>query len=376
MQQAHETSQEDGLDDLSMCEVLSVAEESVTLILRTSLSGTVDIRCNDSDVSYESDASLKLFPIDGLASDIEYTVCASTDHWERELHFRTLPRLEAKPLLTFAVVADPHISFGKPITHGRLFDKTRQLLNETVEDINAGGGIDLVVLPGDITEDGLAEEMIESRKILNKLRCEFVPVFGDHELYGNIPDQQPDPAEQVQRWCEVFEKHKTWFSHRHRDVIFIALDTDNGVICDQQLTWLEETLDSIGNEKIFVSCHRALVPDDGIDIESVSNSNEVMSLLERHGGVQAIFVGHKNVPSIVKAGNIWQVVCPQICEFPCGYLIVKLYENFWTHSFRPIKSETIMEESFQGCLNDGREQWSPGFRIGTPAGRNGVQTVR
>ena len=371
MQHKSSSPRKETLDALSMCEVLSVTEDSATLILRTSVCGDIDIRCDDAELSCKSAACVQLVPIDGLVSDKEYTVNVTTGQWEKELHFCTFPKPDSEALLTFAVVADPHISFGKPATHGRIFDKTRQILRETVEDINAEG-VDLVILPGDITEDGLEEEMREARAILDKLECEEVPVFGDHELYGNIPDKIPDPKEQCRLWCEIFDKENVWFAHRQGGAVFIALDTDNGVICREQVAWLKEILATIKHEHIFVGCHRALVPDENIDIECISNSIEVISMLRNHPCVRGVFVGHKNVPSTVQVGNIWQIVCPQICEFPCGYLIVKLYKDYWTSSFTPISSETFMEESFQGCHNDGREQWAPGFRIGIPQGRNGV----
>ena len=371
MQHKSLSGREETLDALSICEVLSVTEDSATLILRTSVCGDVDIRCGGAVLSCESAARVQLVPIDGLVSDKEYTVNVTTDQWKKELRFRTFPKPDDKPLLTFAVIADPHISFGKPATHGRIFDKTRQILRETVEDINAEG-VDLVILPGDITEDGLEEEMREARAILDKLECEEVPVFGDHELYGNIPDKIPDPKEQCRLWCEIFDKENVWFAHKQGGAVFIALDTDNGVICHEQVAWLKKTLTSIKQEQIFVSCHRALIPDENIDIEYISNADEVVSLLQNHPNVRGIFVGHKNVPSIAQVGGIRQIVCPQICEFPCGYLIIKLYKDYWTNSFRPISNEAFIEESFQGCHNDGRAQWAPAFRIGLPQGRYGV----
>jgi len=371
MQNKSSSGRDEPLDALSMCEVLSVTEDSATLILRTSVCGNVDIRCGGAELSCESAARVEVIPIDGLVSDKEFTVSVITNQWKRELNFRTLPKPDGEPLLTFAVVADPHVSFGKPATHGRIFDKTRQVLRETVEDINAEG-VDLVILPGDITEDGLEEEMREARVILDNLKCEVVPVFGDHELYGNIPDMVPDPKEQYRLWCEIFDKKNVWFAHKQGGAVFIALDTDNGVICDEQVTWLKETLASIKLEQVFVSCHRALIPDDNIDIEYIDNATEVVSLLQNHPRVRGVFVGHKNIPSIVQAKEVRQIICPQICEFPCGYLIVKLYNNYWTNSFRPISNEIFMEESFLGCHNDGRAQWAPAFRIGLPQGRFGV----
>ena len=54
--------------------------------------------------------------------------------------------------------------------------------------------------------------------------------------------------------------------------------------------------------------------------------------------------------------------------------MVKVYDDVWTHSFRPIRSDALMDKSFEVCLRSGMPQWDPWYRLGRAEGRNGVQS--
>ena len=360
----------------ALCDVLSVTERTATVVWKTAGEGRMQIRFGGHTQMLTSSGRLQRHVISGIDPDVDYVVrVASSEEPVRELCFRTLPVPHEEPVLTFAVVADPHVSFGKASDHGRLFDESRQLLQETVEGINAQG-IQLVILPGDITEDGLETEMREAKKTLDDLNCPWLPVFGDHELVGNTAGRLLDPGEQRRMWCEIFERKSTFYSERHGDTLFVALDASTGSLGVEQMTWLENELASAKCDRVVIASHRGLLPYPTlIDDECVTESDDVTELLRQHGRVKAVFAGHKNVPSRHCVHGIYHFACPQICEFPCGYLVVKVYDDLWTYSFRGIRSDELIDKSFALGLKCGRPEWNPTYRIGQPDGRNGVLCV-
>jgi len=358
----------------SLCDVLSVTEDSVTLLWRTERPGDIEVRCGPCVLQRKSLGRVQWARLEALAPDRDHELtvrcCGGPP---RRLRFRTLPRPGDRPLLTFAVVADPHVSFGKECAHGRLFDESRRLLEETVDDVNREGA-DLVILPGDISEDGLEAEMREARRILDGLACRVMPVFGDHELVGNTAGRELDQKAQRALWREVFGRDCTWYAQAERDFLFIALDTDDGHVCEEQLAWLDHTLKTAERRAVFVAAHRAVLPNPFIldNDFAVDNWREVAEILRRSSRVAGVFCGHKNVPAFVRSGGLSQLSCPQISEFLCGWQMVKVYRDRWVHSFRPIRSETLMEQSYRRCLENGQPQWNPLYRVGQPEGRNGV----
>lgn len=359
-----------------LCEVLSVTKDAATLTWKTAQPGKIEMAVGSTREVCNSSGHLQRYVISRLRPDTEYTVRLAPSRGPvRELWFRTLPQPLDEPLLTFAIVADPHVSFGKDCTHGRLFDESRQLLRETVEDVNAEG-IQLVILPGDITEDGLEDEMREAKNILDDLNCPCFPVFGDHELVGNTLGRHPNPEEQRAMWCDIFGRKSTFYAETHHDMLFLALDSSTGSLGGKQLRWLGKELTTARCDSVVMASHRGLFPNPALtDDECIAESSKLMQLLGQHSRVKAVFVGHKNVPSRCPADGAWQFACPQICEFPCGYLVVKMYDDLWTYSFRPIRSDELMDKSFAQCLESGEAKWHPQYRIGRPEGRNGVLEV-
>ncbi len=67
----------------------------------------------------------------------------------------------------------------------------------------------------------------------------------------------------------------------------------NGAMSDVQIAWLKNELDeaSLRNEKVFISCHFPLVPEN---IHNLLNYNEVLALLENYHNIIAWFNGHNH----------------------------------------------------------------------------------
>lgn len=358
-----------------LCDVLSATECAVTVLWRSAIPGEITIECGGLRQTYDSSGKVQWASVPGLQPDTDYNLRVAAQGQPQEFHLRTLPQPSERPRFTFAVVADPHISFGKDCAHGRLFHESRQLLEETVQEINAEGA-DLALLPGDITEDGLEAEMREAQRILQGLQCPCVPVFGDHELVGNNPGVVLEPKRQRALWGEIFGQPNTYFQHEQDNLLFLALDTDLGDVDNRQFTWLAEQLASSRHEAIVIGTHRSIFPNPALlDDEPVGQNGEALRrLLEQQSQMTVVFAGHKNVPTVIRAGGAWQLTCPQICEFPCGYLIVKVYAHCWTYSLRPICSGALMDKSYVQCLASGGAQWEPTYRLGRLAGRYGTMS--
>jgi len=178
------------------------------------------------------------------------------------------------------------------------------VLAEAVAETNLLGP-DLVMTVGDLVQgynrtDEWMPEMREFRGIMDRLRCRWFPVAGNHDVYWRGDDRPA--AEHEGNYEEHFGP--LWYAFRHKTAWFIVLYTDepnpetgernfNKADCQrmspEQFTWLAETLEHTkGAEHVFVFCHHPR----WIEGNYGDDWRRVHSLLVAAGNVTAVFGGH------------------------------------------------------------------------------------
>ncbi len=97
---------------------------------------------------------------------------------ERDLTSKQLRALAARPspdgTWRFAVVSDTHLGYDN--------------LSAIVRTLNDRRDIEMVLVPGDMTDLGLREEYRTTLAILSKLRMPFVTTIGNHDAISNGKD--------------------------------------------------------------------------------------------------------------------------------------------------------------------------------------------
>lgn len=136
-------------------------------------------------------------------------------------------------VFTFAMVGDLHIG-GSDATRFRTILQTAQ-----------SEGDSFVVLLGDIADKGEAESFIAAQNTLKEFGFEnkVIPLLGNHDIFGN-------------GWTEY---QKIWGpSHFSVDIgnsRFIALDTADGIVGEEQFEWLVNELDRVPMSRTFILSH-------------------------------------------------------------------------------------------------------------------------
>jgi 3',5'-cyclic AMP phosphodiesterase CpdA len=170
-----------------------------------------------------------------------------------------------------------------------------QLLRTAVEEINAAGP-DLVVVAGDLTDDGYPDQYPQAREELGALTCEqVVRVPGNHDArnvgYLRYEDTfgMRDSRERLE--CGGMS------------VALVAVDSskpdlDEGEIGREHYGWIEEGFAGDADLRVFI-CHHHLVPVPGTGRErnQVLDAGDVLALL-RQCGVDLVLSGHRHVPYV------------------------------------------------------------------------------
>jgi len=173
------------------------------------------------------------------------------------------------------------------IHFGQMFRK--EALDIALDEINTLSP-DIVVVCGDITENGIPREFQWASKELNKLQAEqTIYVSGNHDYRstGYLLFRQYFPFRQV---TEI------------GDIVVIVLssarpDRDDGEVGNRQNLWLEDQLVNYENWTKIVAIHHHVipVPDTGADQITIIDAGDVLRSLTK-SKVDLVLCGHRHRP--------------------------------------------------------------------------------
>ena len=170
-----------------------------------------------------------------------------------------------------------------------------ELLRAAIGEVNAASP-DLVVVAGDLTDDGYADQYPLAQQELAALTCDqVVCVPGNHDArnvgYLRYEDTFGARDSRLRRDCGGLE------------LALVAVDSskpdlDEGEIGREHYGWIAEGFAGGAGVRVFV-CHHHLVPVPGTGRErnQVLDSGDVLSLL-RHCAVDVVLSGHRHVPYV------------------------------------------------------------------------------
>ena len=170
-----------------------------------------------------------------------------------------------------------------------------EVLRTAIDEINAAQP-DLVVVAGDLTDDGYPDQYPLARAELDAIACpEVVYIPGNHDArnVGYLRFEDTFGTRDSRRRLQA----------GGLDVALVAVDSskpdiDEGEIGREHYGWIEEGFAGESDLRVFV-CHHHLVPVPGTGLErnQVLDAGDVLALLRRCG-VDLVLSGHRHVPYV------------------------------------------------------------------------------
>ncbi len=279
--------------------------------------------------------------------------------------------------LTFAFIADTHIGTASGA----------QDLRNTVRDINAFDGIDLVILAGDATEYDLAGELDTVKAIMETLKVPYHIIPGNHELKWS--------ASGGEKFRKLFGDDK--FNVSYKGYRFIGVNQGplmrmgEGFIAREDIDWVKRELKKMrpAKQPVFIVTH---YPID----HTVTNAYDFLEIVKPYN-IQAIMHGHghrnvlndySDIPGIMGRSNLsrggpggynivhvendtmtWSERQPLEKKTLKPWLVLPLKENVYTASHAALKPDMSVNETFPRI----NEAWSydSKYSITAPAAKAG-----
>jgi 3',5'-cyclic-AMP phosphodiesterase len=180
----------------------------------------------------------------------------------------------------------------------------QHLLRQAIAEINELGP-DLVVVAGDVTDEGLSDQYEAAVEELEQIACpSLVIVPGNHDA-RNVGDV---------RFEQAFGPRDSTLHERIAglDVTVVAVDSskpdlDEGLIGREHYPWVQSAFADIADLRIFV-CHHHLVaiPGTGREHNQLLDAGDVLALLH-HAHVDLVLAGHRHVPYVWPIAGMYVV---------------------------------------------------------------------
>jgi len=263
---------------------------------------------------------------------------------------------------TFALISDPHVSVPNPDTgwyappiplEPTMYDRSVELLEAAIDEINALPEVDFVLVAGDLTRDSEPYNHFRARELFTHFRKPVFCVSGNHDQprpAGLRPPEYLDPNITPVRTTEIPRLYGDFgFKDTQRtayscdpmpDVHLIGIcsakpDEDRGYISPAVLAWLDADLaqqrDS-GRETIVMLHHSIVehVPGESVNPTfswfHVENAHAMKSILRKHG-VRITLTGHLHIQDVKEEDGVHNIVTASLAGYPHAYRIMTLRDG-------------------------------------------------
>jgi Calcineurin-like phosphoesterase len=327
-----------------IAKIISVDWESALLSYCTKSLGFIKVKLSDHKgnvhlwESIEAN-SIGRIELKGLLPDSSYSGEFEAAEGCVSIKVKTLPAPQGEKICSYAIVADPHISCKTENRKGRFLLESAMILRDVVGLCNSLKP-DCVLIPGDITNDGIEEEYSLSAKILQDLEMPCIATPGNHDYHHGEPS--------IKCWEKYFASKSNVYDTPGGKII--ALNTAKAHLIPEEAHSLYSLLKKDFSDPIIIISHYQLFDNEHIcrggAQKVVKNSDEQQQLLNLIRQKKLIiYAGHQNVCSVKPVGKSFQINAPQPVQHPCGFIYVSRYQNGFYHKFIPISSEILRQWS-------------------------------
>lgn len=185
-----------------------------------------------------------------------------------------------------------------------------EIADAMLESINRASP-DIVVITGDLTENGLAAEYDGAKRFIDRIGCEnkmIVPGNHDSRNTGYLFFE------------DIF---KTRYSTRHFGEQFgestvVGVDSsqpdlEEGHIGRENYGWIEREFSGSGFKVFALHHHLVPIPRTGRGNNVLVDAGDVLELLDR-SGIQLVLCGHWHIPWVWRLNNMLIVSAGTVCS--------------------------------------------------------------
>jgi hypothetical protein len=250
-----------------------------------------------------------------------------------------------EPVLSFALLADTHLTLGPPAEwmNLKMGEHTADALGVTLEELKAEG-IDFAIIAGDMTDRSLPEEFQVLEAVVEADGLRMLGCTGNHDVYRGEAR-----GELVSALPEAFPGGAVDYATRVGPLRLVVMDSMDRT--PARIEWLRETLAADTETPTLFICHYPVrnlggVSSAGFRLQDWSFGGEVLGLLREAPNVVATLTGHTHWNEVHQAEGLWHIQNAAFAEWPNAYRVFHVHEDRIDWEVRQVSNRGFIEESF------------------------------
>lgn len=237
--------------------------------------------------------------------------------------------------LRIAQISDAHFSSFEKNTSYKFLEKSADLLDDAIFQINTSGPYDFVMFTGDLINKPQESELEKFLTHTKNLIYPWYAIDGNHDInidgpltkkrFINILGDSNDKMRQKNIYYAFTPKKG--YRVICLDSIIDYKVTTNGEIPNEEFMWLKNELDSHKKEMLIICTHVPIVEPFSSPNHKLINEYEVRKLIKSHANPVLVLQGHYHGTRIKQDDNMLVVSCPSLVSYPNSFRIININVN-------------------------------------------------
>ena len=194
--------------------------------------------------------------------------------------------------MLIAQISDTHIVEANKLAYG--IAPTAENLARCIQHINAHvPAIDMVLISGDITNNGKFEELLHAKSLFDQLNIPYFIIPGNHDKREDVWSVFKGSA------CPAKDSRFINYVIKQGALRVIALDStipyqSGGEICEERASWLDQTLKEDPQQATIIFMHHPPVKCGVIetDEDGFIGAHSFSQVIQKYPHIKAILCGH------------------------------------------------------------------------------------
>lgn len=237
--------------------------------------------------------------------------------------------------LRFAQISDAHFSSFEKNTSYKFLEKSGELLDDAILQVNTSGPYDFVIFTGDLINKPQVSEL---EKFITHAKCLVYPWYaidGNHDIEVGGTLTKSKFIEILANSNSKVKNNKIYYAFTpKKNYRVICLDsiidnriTTNGEISKEEYDWLSEEINNHKKDTLIICTHVPIVEPFSSANHKLLNDLEIKRLLKSHKNPIIVLQGHYHAARIKQDENILFISCPSLVSYPNAFRVININTN-------------------------------------------------
>lgn len=240
-------------------------------------------------------------------------------------------------------------------TSYKFLEKSGELLDDAIFQVNTSGPYDFVVFTGDLINKPQVSELEEFILHADKLAYPWYAINGNHDIeVGGLLTKSKFMATLANSNSKL-KKDKIYYAFtpkKHYRVICLdsIIDnkiTTNGEISKEEYDWLSEELSNHKKDTVIICTHVPIAEPFSSSNHKLLNELEIRRLLKSHKNPVIVLQGHYHAAKLKQDENVLFVSCPSLVSYPNSFRVININTNKNRVKVDVFLKETNLKETQQ-----------------------------